>query len=67
MWLIKKKWYPNPNVYTTIGMLACFAFIFLMLAFWMYVQHINVVEVVVGPYEDDPNCIGVLQKPGQYC
>lgn len=37
MWLIHKKWYPNPNVYTTIGMLAVFSLTFMTIAFWMYI------------------------------
>jgi hypothetical protein len=46
VYILNEKWYPNPNIYSTMGILAVLAAMFLVLAGMMFAAHKNVVEVI---------------------
>lgn len=50
LYVLHKKWYPNPNIYSTMGILGLLAVMFLVLSFMMLGAHKNVVEVRVEQY-----------------
>jgi hypothetical protein len=43
VYILNEKWYPNPNIYSTMGILALLAAMFLVLAGMMFAAHKNVV------------------------
>lgn len=67
LYILHKKWYPNPNIYSTMGILTLLAVMFLVLSFMMLGAHRNIVEVRVEQYEELPQCKEVLQSNGKYC
>ncbi len=45
LYMFHKKWYPNPNIYSTMAILVFLSAMFLVLAGLMLGAHKNVVEV----------------------
>ena len=39
VYILNTKWYPNPNIYSTMAILAVLASMFLVLAFLMFAAH----------------------------
>jgi len=67
VYILNKKWYPNPNIYSTMAILAVLAAMFLVLAFLMFAAHRQIAEVRITEYEELEQCKKVLHRTGQYC
>lgn len=67
VYILNKKWYPNPNIYSTMAILGVLAALFLILSFLMFVAHRHVVEVRISEYEELEACKKVLHRSDKHC